>query len=118
MPRDLPVKKSPESFLPLSQTNYYILVSLLGGNKHGYAIHQDIERLSGQTVFTAIGNLYVALQHLLIQGLIEQVEEAELGSKQGKVRRKVYRLSTLGERVLKAEIERMRHMLQAADLGR
>lgn len=103
--------KNPEDFLPLGQSTLYILMSLRDGAKHGYAIAKDVEETSEGEVRIAIGNLYVSLQWLLKQGLIERETGEAAG---GERNRKTYRLTGLGERVLSAEITRMRRVVQTA----
>src|SRR4051812_42968175 len=100
-----------EIFLPLSPTNYYVLTSLIQEPKHGYAILKAVEDLSDGEIRPGIGNLYVGLRRLLDQGLIERAGQCQQSSGE---RRKVYRISGLGEMVLSAEQQRLRRMVQAA----
>lgn len=100
---------APEEFLPLTQTTYYILASLIDGSKHGYAINKDVEWRSEGTIRLGIGNLYVALRRLLDQGLVEQAGEYEVEGR----RRKTYRVAGLGETVFRAEKTRLRRMIAA-----
>ena len=79
-----------------------ILSSLAGGAKHGYALTQDIESFAG--VRLAPGTLYEALARLEGQGLIEAVASED--------RRRPYRLTGLGEKVLGAHLADQRRVAE------
>lgn len=81
-----------------------ILAGLAGGAKHGYALTKDIESFAG--VRLPPGTLYEALARLQSQGLIEAVESQD--------RRRPYRLTAVGARTLRAQLESQHHV---ADLG-
>jgi DNA-binding PadR family transcriptional regulator len=72
-----------------------VLTSLADGPKHGYAITQDVEELSGVTL--GPGTLYGALSRLEGQGLIEALPEEE--------RRRPYRITASGGDALKSQLE-------------
>jgi DNA-binding PadR family transcriptional regulator len=72
-----------------------ILVSLGAGPRHGYAIMQDTEALTGRPL--GPGTLYAALDRLEERGLIEALPATD--------RRRPYRLTGLGASVLEAELE-------------
>jgi len=91
-------------FLPLTETMYYILLSLLKP-LHGYGIMQRIGKLSDNNVKIAAGTLYGALENLIKQNLIELSKEI------GDERRKVYNLTPLGYDVLIMEFERIKKLL-------
>jgi len=99
-----------DSYLPLQEPTFYILLSLRGGEKHGYAILKDIKELSSEQVKLSTGTLYGALYRLLDQSLIEQIELVDLA--RGK---KVYRLTHSGLEVFDAEVTRMKHLLLAVN---
>jgi DNA-binding PadR family transcriptional regulator len=97
---------SNDRFIPLQEPTLYILLSLRGGEKHGYAILKDVTELSDKRVNLSTGTLYGALYRLLDQGLIEQTE-----SKDGARGKKAYRLTPSGLEVFDAEVSRMKHVL-------
>jgi DNA-binding PadR family transcriptional regulator len=99
-----------DRFVPLQEPTLYILLSLRGGEKHGYAILKDVDELSDKRVRLSTGTLYGALYRLLDQGLIEQVE-----SMNGARGKKAYRLTRTGLEVFDAEVGRMKHLLLAAN---
>jgi DNA-binding PadR family transcriptional regulator len=99
-----------DRFLPLQEPTFYILLSLRGGEKHGYAILKDIEELSNEQLKLSTGTLYGALYRLLDQGLIEQIEPQDRA--RGK---KVYRLTHSGLEIFDADVSRMKHLLLAVN---
>src|SRR5919199_840328 len=101
--------RAPKEFLPLSQTNYRILESLIDGPKHGYAIIKDVDKRSGGEFELAVGNLYVALKRLLDDGLIERAEEPSV---EGGRQRNTFKVSSLGEEVFQAETQRLATLLR------
>lgn len=99
--------------LPLTETTYFILLSLSPNPKHGYAIMKDVQALSANRVILSTGTLYGALKRLLDQGWIMRLDDAD---PKGNIRdRKVYKLSEHGQRVLKDEVARLNKLLTAAD---
>jgi DNA-binding PadR family transcriptional regulator len=98
--------------LPLTETTFYVLLSLAPGPKHGYAIMKDVEALSDGRVGLSTGTLYGALKRLLDQGWIRRVQEP--GEKEPERNRKAYALTQAGREVLKAEAERLRRLVAAA----
>lgn len=97
---------------PLTESTYFILLSLSPKPKHGYAIMKDVRRLSENHVILSTGTLYGALKRLLNQGWIIRMEDTN--SKGNSRDRKVYKLSEQGRRVLKEEIARLNKLLVAA----
>jgi DNA-binding PadR family transcriptional regulator len=79
-------KKTSESTSRIAGVGYLILTSLADGEKHGYALTQDVEQFAGIRI--APGTLYEALARLEGQGLIEPVASSD--------RRRPYRLTAMG----------------------
>lgn len=94
-------------FLPMTETTYYILLSLKQP-LHGYGIMQRVQELSSGTVEIAPGTMYGALDNLKKQKLIDLVDEDT------EKRRKVYALSDLGNQVLILEYKRMQHIINVS----
>ena len=94
-------------FLPITETTYYIMLSLLNP-LHGYGIMQQVKSLSEENVQIAPGTMYGALENLKKQKLICLVEE--LSEK----RKKVYQLTDLGKEVLLLELNRMQKLIQVS----
>lgn len=102
----------PQELQPLTPIAFDILLSLLDGPAHGYAIMQAVEeRTAGSTSLHA-GTLYRALSRMADSGLIEELDEAP-----GEVsdeRRRYYRVTVLGRRSAAAEARRLESRLGAA----
>ena len=57
------------AFLPLTPVAFEILITLAGGEQHGYAIMLEVERRTGGAISLHAGSLYRALKRLLESGL-------------------------------------------------
>jgi DNA-binding PadR family transcriptional regulator len=88
-----------------SEPALYILISLADGPKHGYAITQDIETVSGQKL--GPGTLYGAIARLEARKWIEPLPAED--------RRRPYRLTGAGQKVLRHRLESLRSL---ARIGR
>ncbi len=102
----------PEYFLPLKSNWFCILLALAGSEQHGYGIMQRVlERTDGKIRLWP-ATLYGSLKRLIEQGLIE--ESAERPAPEfDDARRKYYRLTPLGRRVLAAERDRLQDLVGA-----
>ena len=89
----------------LTEAVYYILLSLQE-SLHGYGIIQNVDKLSGGRVRLAAGTLYGALNTLLDKGWIRALEN------EADSRKKEYRITEAGLDVLKAEVRRLRELLE------
>jgi DNA-binding PadR family transcriptional regulator len=101
----MPIKK--EDNLPLSDSIFYIMLSLVQP-LHGYAIMQHIDEISHHEMQIGPATLYTSLTKLKESKLIVERDDII----QSDERRKPYMLTPKGIRVLKAEIERRKRMLQ------
>jgi DNA-binding PadR family transcriptional regulator len=90
-----------------SEAALLILVSLTTGPKHGYALMEDIQRLA--QVQLGPGTLYGALARLERLGLIEPLAPEQ--------RRRPYRLSQAGARVLQTELAGLRRIVETGLAG-
>jgi DNA-binding PadR family transcriptional regulator len=116
MPRQKQIKndrKSPADFLPLTPAVFHILLALADGEAHGYAIMQSVTDRSAGSVRLGAGTLYGAINRLLQDALIEESEERP-DPKMDDARRRYYRLTDLGGRVVAAETKRMADLVRAA----
>lgn len=104
-----------ERFLPLRPVEFHVLLSLAGGERHGYGIIQDAE-MRGEAAVPDVGTLYRALRRMQDQGLIEPTQRRE-SQESGDERRNYYRATALGVRVARAEARRLEALTDAARLG-
>ena len=106
-------KKKPEDMLPLTPAVFHILLALADGEKHGYAIMQEVETISDGTVNMGSGTLYGSIKRMLTADLIEETEDRPDPDMDHQQRR-YYQLTDFGERVLQAEAFRLEAVVRAA----
>jgi DNA-binding PadR family transcriptional regulator len=97
------MKKAPDSLADLgrfSEPALLILISLADGPKHGYAMTQDIEAVSGQKL--GPGTLYGAIARLEGRKWIEPLPAED--------RRRPYKLTGAGQKVLRARLDSIKSM--------
>jgi DNA-binding PadR family transcriptional regulator len=98
--------EGPEDLIPLTPRVFHILLALVDEEQHGYRIMKEVEERSEGRVRIGPGTLYEAIQRLVKTQLIEESDErpdAEMDDQ----RRRYYRLTDLGRRVLHAESDRL-----------
>ena len=106
-------KTDVEDLLPLTPAVFHILLALADGECHGYAIMQEVERSSEGKRRLGAGTLYGSIKRLLSEGLI--VESSVRPSiKLDDERRRYYRLTEFGRRVMVAEAERLENLVNEA----
>lgn len=105
-------ERDPQALLPLTPALFHVLLSLVDGEKHGYAILKDVAQRTGGQVQLGTGTLYGIVKRLLADGLIR---ESAAGSTD---RRRAYRLTAFGRKVALAEAERLRDLVNLAPLQR
>jgi DNA-binding PadR family transcriptional regulator len=98
-----------ESWLPLSTAVLHILLALAGQERHGYAIMTEIANQSSGRYKIGPGTLYDNLDRLLDGGLVEEHNRRPANDDP---RRRYYRLTKLGKRVLSAEADRLAHVVE------
>lgn len=91
----------------LSQSEFYILLSLAIKERHGYEIMKQVEQDSGGKVFMGPGTLYGSIKRMLQAGLIDE-------SAGDNPRRKYYTISEKGRRSLSSELERYNEAVELA----
>jgi DNA-binding PadR family transcriptional regulator len=105
--------KSPYDLLPLTPPVFHILLALAGEERHGYGIMQDVAQQTGNALQLGPGTLYGCLKRMLAAGLVEESEERPDPSLDDE-RRRYYRMTSLGERVVRAEAQRLSGAVMAA----
>ena len=106
-------RSDPGDFLPLGDLSFHILLALGAGASHGYAIGKEIEGRSGGRLSPATGSLYQALRRLTGDGLIAGTEPTD-PPEDDDARRKYFRLTPLGKRVVSLEVERLEGLISLA----
>ncbi|MFP3941117.1 MAG: PadR family transcriptional regulator [Thermoanaerobaculia bacterium] len=103
------MRRDPERIdhhLPLTPAAFHVLLALAGGDRHGYAIMQEVQATTGGRVAMGPGTLYGTIKRLLREGLIEESRERPDPDLDDR-RRRYYRLTGLGRRVAAAEAARL-----------
>jgi DNA-binding PadR family transcriptional regulator len=109
--------RAPAALLPLKPIELLILTMLAAGDRHGYGIRQDIIDHTNGAIRPEAGNLYRSIRYLMDDGLVDDSGRrpaAELDDE----RRRYYRLTPFGRRVLAAEMRRLRALVRLAEARR
>ena len=92
-------------YVPMTETAFYILLCLREPN-HGYGIVQTVEKLTEGAIRLAPGTMYGSLSKMEKDGVIRFIREED--------KRKIYKITPLGEEVLAIEIERIERLYNIA----
>ncbi len=104
---------SPDDLLPLPPATFHILLALVGQDRHGYAILQDVEaRTSGELRLSA-GTLYRSIARMVEQGLITEVTRRP-PARSDDERRRYYRITPFGTAAARAEMARLAQLVRLA----
>lgn len=103
----------PKRELPLTPAVCHILLALAGGEKHGYAIMQEVEEFTDGQVTMGPGTLYGSIKRMRKAGLIVESDERPDPALDD-ARRRYYELTSYGRRVLEAEMERLAQVVHLA----
>ena len=101
-----------QKFIPLKTHWFHIMLSLAGGEQHGYGIMQEVLNRSMGKVRLWPATLYGSIKRLREAGLIEESDERP-APELDDARRRYYRLTPLGKRVLDAECERLQDLVRS-----
>ena len=103
------LQKAKKRFIPMSETMFYILLSLRKEERHGYGIMLHVREITAGRIVLGAGTVYQSLGKLQAGGLIRSAGEDD--------RKKRYAITALGSAVLKAEAERIEELyLNSEDL--
>lgn len=96
---------------PLSESYFYILLCLSKGANHGYGIMKLTEALSQGQVKIGSGTMYGATSNMIKKGWIKEIVSDEAGAE----KKRLYTLTTEGSEAFKAEIARLKRMIEAVE---
>ncbi|MGV3707341.1 MAG: PadR family transcriptional regulator [Gemmatimonas sp.] len=105
-------QKSPESLLPLTPAVLHILLVLADGERHGYAIAQEVEAMSEGQVRMGPGTLYGSILRMTDAALIEETTTRRQAD--GEERRRFYQITPFGKQVLTLELQRLSAVMNVA----
>jgi DNA-binding PadR family transcriptional regulator len=100
-------------FGPLPAAAFHILVALANGSRHGYAIMKDVASATAGEVKLNPGTLYTTIRRLLDDGLIRETDAPSRADSTDE-RRRYYAITPLGRRVARAELSRLRGLINHA----
>jgi DNA-binding PadR family transcriptional regulator len=103
---------APRSFLPLKPLDLQLLLALSEQELHGYGLVQAIADRTDGLVTLEPGNLYRVIKRLLADGLVGELEPRRAPDLSDE-RRRYYRLTSLGARVLAEELRRLQAVVES-----
>ena len=103
----------PQDAIPLTPAVFHILLTLTRGERHGYAIKQEVERFTDGALRLGPGTLYWSIKRMVEDGLIEESDERP-DPEFDDERRRYYRLTDWGLRVSRAEASRLAQVVSVA----
>ena len=104
-----------KGLLPLRTSDLHILLALMDGPLHGYAITKTVETGSSGRVRIELGSLYRQIARLLRTGLIEEAAGRPADEPHAGKARRSYRLTERGHAAVRAEVSRLRETLASAE---
>lgn len=110
-------KQDPEVVLPLTPAVFHILLALADSERHGYGIMQEVAARTNGTMRMGPGTLYGSIKRMLAEGLIEESGERPDPALDDE-RRRYYRLTDFGRRVVRAEARRLEQLVRIAQSKR
>lgn len=102
---------------PLTPPVFHILLALADEERHGYGIMQDVARQTNDALQMGPGTLYGCLKRMLAAGLVEEADERP-DPRMDDERRRYYRMTSLGRKTVRGEVQRMATALSAAKAKR
>lgn len=110
--------EAPESRTPLRSIDFLILLMLArSGDRHGYGIMQDVSEHTAGSVELEAGSLYRTIRRLQDDRLLEESSRRPAADLDDE-RRRYYRLTPFGKRVVAAEAARLRRLVRIAESAR
>jgi DNA-binding PadR family transcriptional regulator len=92
---------------------FQILMALVDGERHGYAIMTEVAERSEHAIRLGPGTLYGTLKRLLDAGMVAE-SGARADRDSGEERRRYYRITPYGMNVARAEARRLQGVVQTA----
>jgi DNA-binding PadR family transcriptional regulator len=103
----------PGEMPPLTPAVFHVLLALADGERHGYAIMQEVAESTGGGIKMGPGTLYGTIKRLLEARMIEESDQRPDPDLDDE-RRRYYRLTALGQRAVRAEAQRYADMVTVA----
>jgi len=100
------------AYPPLKPIELHLLLALAQEEQHGYGLVQSIERATNGVVTLDPGNFYRVIKRLLADGLIAEAERRRAADVDHE-RRRYYRITALGKRVLAGDLRRLHALVKS-----
>jgi DNA-binding PadR family transcriptional regulator len=107
------VADHPEAGGALTPAMFHILLALAAGEMHGYAIMREVAILSDGRMSMGPGTLYGSIKKMVAAGLIEESAQRPDPALDDE-RRRYYRITEIGRKVVMAEAERLSGLVRQA----
>ncbi|WP_078555509.1 PadR family transcriptional regulator [Bacillus alkalicellulosilyticus] len=95
------IEKVQKAYLPMTETAYYILLSL-NKPRHGYGIVKHVEEITNGRIQLGSGTVYGTLTKMQRDGIITVYADEQ--------RKTVYEISILGKTIINIEIKRLKEL--------
>lgn len=99
------LQKAIKKYIPMTETAFYILLSL-DQPRHGYGIVKNVEEITASRIVLGSGTVYGTLSKMKKDGLILVYADEE--------RKTIYETTSLGKKVMAAELERIQELYKNA----
>src|SRR5262245_24012088 len=106
-------RRELDALLPLPSAAFHILLALSDEDRHGYAVIQDVARLTNGALKLSAATLYRSIQRMLEQGLIAETDERPAPELDDE-RRRYYRITPFGREAARAEVRRLTELVRLA----
>ena len=106
-------EREPEELLPLTPAVFHVLLALADAERHGYGIIKEVEGRTEGRVRLGAGTLYGSIKRMLLEGLVV-VSDERPDTDNDDERRRYYRLTDFGRRVVTAEARRLEQLVSVA----
>jgi DNA-binding PadR family transcriptional regulator len=103
--------------LPLRSVDFLVLLMLAKGERHGYGIMQDVLAHTEGRIELEAGSLYRTIRRLADEKLLDEAARRPAAESDDE-RRRYYRLTPFGRRVVAAEATRLRALVRLAESAR
>jgi DNA-binding PadR family transcriptional regulator len=112
-----PRAPDPGALLPLKSIDFLVLLMLARADRHGYGIMQDVAEHTEGAIALEAGSLYRTIRRLQDEGTLEESARRPAADLDDE-RRRYYRLTPFGRRVVAAEASRLRRLVRLAESAR
>ena len=106
---DNPIDPPP----PLTPAAFQVLLALLSGEAHGYAVMRFVDKLTAGAVQLGPGTLYRTIARLVADGLVEEIAAGDPDAPHD-ARRRYYRVTALGWRAAETEAALLERLVAAS----